>query len=422
MKQPISAVLARLGVVAFAFAPTTHLSSAYAGEAELPSERVRSARQLIAAGQTSAAVATLREALADAPSMTEGWVLLGNALLGAEQTAQAIDAYRRALVLDPALKDTRYNLAYALRRVRRYDEAIRVYRAHLRTAPEDTDALFGLAESLKGVGRWVEAADALDAYIDVEKRPEQAKWVAAAKAESAELRAHAAAFAAPQAPSTVVEPQIEAPPNPIAAPSAGAEGSAKQRAAVAGAASTNTAGPSEPSARAAGPAEPAAAEAGTVERATVKGSAVESTKSFAAVDTRAQPMPSPRAPRRRRPAEFEQGLTLLRNGAFEQARGLLEIAAAKGDDDPVVLSALAGAYLGAGQADPALATYRRALAQRRTALEPALRFGMAEAHRLSGNHGEAMRLFDQVARDARASDGFRSMAQERLAALRSSGR
>ena len=390
----ISAVAAT-GMTATAWAGAPGQGTVDAGAA------LAEAQVLIKDGKNEQAIALLQRTVQAAPTLTEGWVQLGNTQLSLGRTNQAIRSYEQALKLDAGLQDVRYNLAYAYRQTGQFNQAVNAYRAYLKGSPKDADALFGLAESYKGDEQWAAAADAFDTYAAAEIRPDQAQWAAKAREEAQALRAKAgvtasAAAAAPSAaPATggvSAATAAQAPAPSVAAGSASVSGAMVSPVAETEAADTSA--PTEASPVADG--DPAAID---------QSLAVDAETADLGV------MPA-------RPLSFQEGLKYLRAGDYARALRQLRAAAEKVRDDPVVLSALASAYLGNEDGQEALDTYRRAMALEPSAsIIPALQFGIAEALRLLRDDSAAVVALRQVLADEATPDTLRALANERLAAL-----
>lgn len=113
-----------------------------------------------ASGDKAQAVATMRNALAAAPDLPEGWYELGVMLLGSDDVEAAVQAFRRALADVPDHAGAQFNLAWALRRLGLLPEAIEAYGSVVRQDPAHAMAWFNLGNALRDAGRLGEAADA----------------------------------------------------------------------------------------------------------------------------------------------------------------------------------------------------------------------------------------------------------------------
>ena len=106
-------------------------------------------------GETGAAIASLRRAVALKPALAAAWRMLGDLLILSGEPAQADAAYAqllRASVHDPALREAAEALCDG-----DLPRAERLLRAHLAAAPTDVAALRMLAELGTRLGRYAEA-------------------------------------------------------------------------------------------------------------------------------------------------------------------------------------------------------------------------------------------------------------------------
>lgn len=388
------------------------------------------------------AAKALRRAVSFSPDYTEAWVDLGNAELAQGSWDAAAKAFRGALLQQADLGIARYNLAYALRKAGRFPESAEAYRAYLQATPTDADAFWGLAEALKGGGDRAAAADAFERYAELESRPDRASWRDKARAEADALRGpspatKAAALAA--APAAAASPAPAAPPvAPPPAPGATAVGSTETppvpppppRATPAPTVAAGAATPPVPRApptmaAAPSPPVPDSVAALTAVPAAGPGAGPGTVAADGLAADRAAEADLSRelrperggAPAVTRSAAFETGLAALRRGDFAAALAPLNEASRASEADTLVHAALAGALLGTGDADGALAAYARARRGAPPEALAGLELGEAEAHRARGDTDAALAIYRRILGDALADAGVRAAARERLEAI-----
>ena len=169
-------------------------------------------------GQLDLAAREYRTALTIDGSYAEAHNELGQVYAAQGKLSMAMTAYRLALTQLADFPQARYNLAYALRKSSRFGEAATEYRRFVRSTPTDPDGHYGLGETLKTLGDKAGARAAYERYLELEKRPEEAQWIARAKVEVAAFEkdgvvANPAALAVQNltAPTEPVAPVTAAP-------------------------------------------------------------------------------------------------------------------------------------------------------------------------------------------------------------------
>ncbi len=123
------------------------------------------ARALRAAGDTSRAVSSYRQAIEIDPTIAALHNNLGNALLDLGDHRAAAAAYRQALKIDSLQADAHSNLGMALREAGRSGDAIASCRRAVELAPGRPELHENLVTVLDGSGRIDEAAEVLDTAI-----------------------------------------------------------------------------------------------------------------------------------------------------------------------------------------------------------------------------------------------------------------
>lgn len=90
----------------------------------------------------------LRQAVAIRPSLTEGWMELGNTLLAANKFEPALAAYQNARRQRPQDPQIFFRMGEALAKLNRHAEAIEDYRAAIKLAPNNWEPHFELGGEL----------------------------------------------------------------------------------------------------------------------------------------------------------------------------------------------------------------------------------------------------------------------------------
>jgi tetratricopeptide (TPR) repeat protein len=108
---------------------------------------------------------------------------LGNVYFTLKQYNDAAKAFKDATDRDSGYALGWYNLAHALRKADRKGEAVEAYRRYMKLKPEDPDPYYGLGQTLKALGDVPAAIVAFRRYVEMEKRPDEQRWVEKAKQE-----------------------------------------------------------------------------------------------------------------------------------------------------------------------------------------------------------------------------------------------
>ncbi|GAB4558296.1 MAG: hypothetical protein Tsb0020_03160 [Haliangiales bacterium] len=131
-------------------------------------------------GETEAAEALYREAIARDPVLAAAYTNLGNLLYRGGDLAAARDAYEHALELEPAQAEARFNLGNALEDLGETDQAIAALRRVCWTHPDFADAHYNLGLVLARVGGITQARHHLERYLALETDAEN-PWVTRAQ-------------------------------------------------------------------------------------------------------------------------------------------------------------------------------------------------------------------------------------------------
>jgi protein O-mannosyl-transferase len=108
-------------------------------------------------GQTAAAIASYRQAIALQPKWSSPHCNLGTALNGSGRCAEAAKEFEEALRLQPRLADAHKGLGFAFYNLGRLDDAIHHYEEAVRLDPVAADTHSNLGAALDAIGRSDEA-------------------------------------------------------------------------------------------------------------------------------------------------------------------------------------------------------------------------------------------------------------------------
>ncbi|MSP62937.1 MAG: tetratricopeptide repeat protein [Myxococcales bacterium] len=114
---------------------------------------------------------------------------LGNVYFALKRYNDAAQAFKDATAQEGNYALGWYNLATALRKAERKAEAVEAYRRYMKLKPDDSDPYYGLAQTLKALGDNPGALAAFRKYVEMEKRPDEQKWVEKARQELAAMEA-----------------------------------------------------------------------------------------------------------------------------------------------------------------------------------------------------------------------------------------
>jgi tetratricopeptide (TPR) repeat protein len=170
-------------------APTAAKPAAASPAAALYAE----AQRLRDSGQIEAALKKFDETAAADPDLMPARAAWGELLIKIRRDREAIAVFRAALARNAQYPLIWYELAFSLRQMGQLPEAVHAYRRYIQLRPDDPDPYYSLGRTLDVLGRRDEALRAYEAYLAMERRPGEARWVAAAQASIAALNLKGAA-------------------------------------------------------------------------------------------------------------------------------------------------------------------------------------------------------------------------------------
>ncbi len=113
----------------------------------------------------------------------------GQALLAGRRNAEAAAKFQEATVLEPSFAAAWFHLAYTRRKAGQCDQAVVGYRRYSELRPGDPEPFYGLGLCLRDLGDKPAAVVALHRYLELERRPNAAKWMENARAVISSLEA-----------------------------------------------------------------------------------------------------------------------------------------------------------------------------------------------------------------------------------------
>ena len=127
-------------------------------------------------GRLPEAIGGYRDLLRRQPGHAAALCNLATALKELGQLAEAIERYREAIRFAPGFAEAHYNLGVALREEGRNEPAIESFRRALELRPAYADAEFGLGHALRDTGASAEAIACFDRALAIDPEHAQARW------------------------------------------------------------------------------------------------------------------------------------------------------------------------------------------------------------------------------------------------------
>jgi len=143
-----------------------------------------------------------------------GHAAAGTELVAEHKSAAAVAELQTAVKEAPADAASWYKLAFALRQSGQLAEAAKAYQRYITLKPDDPDPYYGLGQVLVALNRPDEALATFRAYVKVEHRKSEQRWLTKARAEIIRLEA----ARKPPAPTEPKGLPPGAPTSPPAAP------------------------------------------------------------------------------------------------------------------------------------------------------------------------------------------------------------
>jgi predicted O-linked N-acetylglucosamine transferase (SPINDLY family) len=128
------------------------------------------------AGRVVDAIGVYRDLLRRQPTHAAALCNLGTALKELGRLPEAIERYREAIAFAPAFAEAHYNLGVALREEGRSEPAIESFRRAIELRPAYADAHFALGHALRDTGSSAEAIACFDRALAIDPDHAQARW------------------------------------------------------------------------------------------------------------------------------------------------------------------------------------------------------------------------------------------------------
>ncbi len=164
---------------------------------------VAKAKELLGENKDELAFHQFDDALIALPDDVQTLEDYGRALYAHGRLQEAAERFKRITEVAKDQPVAVYNLAYAQQKLRDYPAAAASFQQYLALVPDDPDALYNLAECLRAQGENAQAAADYEAYAQQETRPEDASFVAEAKAKAESLRGGGSGVVASSRPESV---------------------------------------------------------------------------------------------------------------------------------------------------------------------------------------------------------------------------
>jgi cytochrome c-type biogenesis protein CcmH/NrfG len=145
--------------------------------------------------------------------VTSGHAAAGTELVAEHKSAAAVAELQAAVKEAPADAASWYKLAFALRQSGQLPEAAKAYQRYITLKPDDPDPYYGLAQVLVALNRPDDALATFRAYVKIEHRKTEQRWLTKARAEIVRLEAA-------RKPPAPTQPKALSPPPAAGGPPA----------------------------------------------------------------------------------------------------------------------------------------------------------------------------------------------------------
>jgi tetratricopeptide (TPR) repeat protein len=145
----------------------------------------------------AAAELSFRKALAGDDKNPQFRLRLAKAVYKQKRYDEAVKVLKRLLAQHPKMASARYQMALVQRKAGLLDDAVISYTGYIKLVTKDPDGYYGLAETYTLRGEPQLAIANYEKYVELEKRPGEQKYVAAARMKVGELKAAISASAKP---------------------------------------------------------------------------------------------------------------------------------------------------------------------------------------------------------------------------------
>ncbi|HEX8810815.1 MAG TPA: tetratricopeptide repeat protein, partial [Terracidiphilus sp.] len=125
------------------------------------------ARNHLASGDMSGAVASLQQAVVADPKFVRALVMLGSLLFAQKNVAEGNEVFQKAIAVDPSRVIIPKAQGYGLMSARDFDEAVPVWQEFIKKYPSDVDGPANLGYCFLQLKRYSEAAAAYEAAVNL---------------------------------------------------------------------------------------------------------------------------------------------------------------------------------------------------------------------------------------------------------------
>lgn len=164
------------------------------------------------AGKLEEAIAAYQKAIDGDPNNANLYFDLGIVYYNAKRYQEAVAAYDKIIEKDPTLTNAYHNKALSLGKAGRFQEAVTTYKHYINLVPNEPDSFYGLAQALQAGGDKQGALENFRKYVEMEKHPEQQKWIDLANQKIAKLDQELQKVATP--PESASPPAAKTPEGP----------------------------------------------------------------------------------------------------------------------------------------------------------------------------------------------------------------
>ena len=171
----------------FVTAAKTHIESLEKAKASAEGEAAKARPKAVTgAGGTGGPVAG---GAGGASGLATGHAAAGTELVAEHKSAAAVGELQTAVKDAPADAASWYKLAFALRQSGQLAEAAKAYQRYITLKPDDPDPYYGLGQVQLALDRPDDALMTFRAYVKLEHRNSEQRWLAKARAEINRLEA-----------------------------------------------------------------------------------------------------------------------------------------------------------------------------------------------------------------------------------------
>ena len=201
----------RPGSTEFLAAAKTHIAALEKSKAAAEARAAAPKAKASAGGGGAGGAAVTTGGAGGAGGVVSAHAAAGTELVAEHKAGAAVAELQTAVKETPADAASWYKLAFALRQSGQLAEAAKAYQRYITLKPDDPDPYYGLGQVLVALNRPDDALATFRAYVKIEHRKSEQRWLTKARAEIARLEGA-------RRPPAPTEPKTLAP-RPVAATS-----------------------------------------------------------------------------------------------------------------------------------------------------------------------------------------------------------